>query len=63
MFVEREYQNALRSNSSTLRAKSELTFRYSFCSQNANRFQRDLENRGCPVRLSAPKTDEIRWLG
>lgn len=62
MLIEREYQNALRS-SSPLRAKSELTSRYSSSSQCANRFQRDLENRGCPVRLSQRKSDEIRWLG
>ena len=62
MFVEREYQNALRNNSS-LRIKSEQMSRYSSSNQNTDRFQNYLKSRGCPMRLTTQKTDEIRWIG
>lgn len=49
-------------NSDSQRAKPGPNVRHSDNSQSAVRFQRYLENRGCPIRLSAPKADDIRWI-
>lgn len=62
MLNPRRERDAAHSQDSQ-RAKTETTARYGDANQNAVRFQRYLENRGCPIRLASPKSDDIRWLG
>ncbi|MDP8245237.1 MAG: hypothetical protein P9L94_14230 [Candidatus Hinthialibacter antarcticus] len=62
MLISRDKRNAVR-NDDNHGAKQEPTARYNDGNQNTVRFQRYLENRGCPIRLASPKSDDIRWLG
>lgn len=61
MLNPKNKRNVVHNNDSQ-RAKPEPTVRYSDNSQSAARFQLYLENRGCPIRLSAPKSDDVQWI-